>query len=200
MNTIRILIADDHPLFLEGIRAILAEEESVQVVAEAADGIQAIELAKKHNPDIVVMDITMPNMDGIEATKAIKALAPKIKVIALSIHSGKQFVKDMLNAGASGYLLKDSAPDELVIALQKVSEGDMYLSSAITHIALMKEEPDLKPQNILYTKLHKPSVTMTMLSGKRSWINLKKTKTVPLPLYQLLPDMGKACWSAPGLI
>ncbi len=194
MKTITVLIVDDHPLFVQGIRAILAEEDNIQIIAEAGDGLQAIEMVEKHKPDIAIMDITMPNMDGIEATKKIKTISPETRVIALSIHSGKHFVKDMIAAGASGYLLKDSAPDELVIALHKIASGDMYLSSAITHIALMKDEPEPEPRshNILYTKLHKPSVTSDYVLRQELINKLEDNKDRPFTLVSASAGYGKS--------
>jgi len=141
---VKIILVDDHPLFLKGLRAILDTEE-VEILAEANDGFEAIEMVKKYNPEVVVMDINMPNFSGIDATKQILAENPEIKVLALSMHSGKQYVKSMLDAGAVGYLLKDSGPDEFLTAIKKVIKGDMYLSSAITSIALGRDESQIKP-------------------------------------------------------
>ena len=133
---VKVVIVDDHPVFLAGIRTILESNKEVLLIGEAKDGQEAIKLVAEKLPDIVVMDISMPHMDGIQATKHIRSTFPDTKVLALSIHSGKRFIKEMLDAGASGYLLKDSAPDELVTAIFKISEGDMYLSSTITRSAL----------------------------------------------------------------
>ena len=127
---IKILLVDVHPLFRKGLRLIFEEEPDMSVVGEAGDGIEAIERARELSPDVVVMDITMPNLNGIEATRHILAESPDTKVVALSIHDSKQFVQDMLSAGAVGYVLKDSAPEELPDSIRKVLQGEVYLSSA----------------------------------------------------------------------
>jgi DNA-binding NarL/FixJ family response regulator len=134
----KILIVDDHPVFRAGLLALIESESELDVCGEAEDGEQAISQVKKLNPDIVIIDINMPRLNGIEATSQILAIHPNIKVIALSINTGEQIVKDMLNAGAVGYLLKDETPEELVNAIKKINKGDIYLSSKITRAALGK--------------------------------------------------------------
>ena len=139
----KILIADDHPVFLSGLRALFESEKQIEVCGEAKDGQEAIDLVKKLEPDIVIMDINMPGMNGIVATREILSIRENTKVLALSIHSDRQFVKEMLDAGAAGYLLKNDAPEELVKAIEIVNKGDMFLSPAITRAALSKDEPEL---------------------------------------------------------
>lgn len=133
---IKILLADDHKILRDGIRALLAKEPDFEVVGEADTGGTAIELACDLKPDVVIMDIGMPDMNGIEATREIMAKVPDIKVIALSMHSDKRFVSEMLKAGACGYLLKDSAFEELVTAIHTVISNRMYLSPVITDVAI----------------------------------------------------------------
>ncbi|MDX2430230.1 MAG: response regulator, partial [Bacteroides sp.] len=158
---IRILLVDDHPLFRAGIRGILDLHDDIRVEGEATNGIEALKLVNEIVPDLVIMDISMPQMDGIETTKRILDEHPHIKVLALSIHAGKRFVKQMLDAGAAGYLLKDSAPDELITAIRKMAKGDMYLSSAITSIAL--NETHASKENdaplMLNTRLYRPRIS-----------------------------------------
>lgn len=115
---------------------LLNEEEDIDVIGEAEDGEEAIKVAVELSPDVIVMDITMPNVDGIEATRRIVSKLPHVKVIPLSIHSGKRFVENMLRAGAAGYLLKESAPEELVNAIRSVHQGDICLSSAISGVVV----------------------------------------------------------------
>lgn len=107
--SIRILLADDHTMVREALRALLEKEQDVSVVGEAGDGNETLELARRFSPDIVLMDVGMPNMDGIETTSKLLALLPKVKVIALSAHSEKRFVTGMLEAGAAGYIVKSNA-------------------------------------------------------------------------------------------
>jgi two-component system response regulator NreC len=133
---IKILLVDDHVLLRKGISLLLQEENEMLVVGEANNGEEAMALVKELKPDIVVMDISMPKLNGIEATRRIVATSPESKVIALSIHSAKNFVEGMLDAGASGYLLKESLPEELIQAICVVMDGKMYLSSAVTDIVV----------------------------------------------------------------
>jgi DNA-binding NarL/FixJ family response regulator len=133
--TARILVVDDHEMFRDGIRRLL-ERNGFNVIGEAGDGQQAMTAVRELSPDLVIMDISMPNVDGIEATGEIMASSPDTKVIALSIHGGKRFVEHMLQAGAVGYLLKDSAPKQLVEAVHTVLKGQIYLSPAITGLVV----------------------------------------------------------------
>ncbi len=133
---VRILIADDHKIVREGLRALIEKHENMEVVAEAETGLDAVRLTQRLEPHVVIMDLGMPQMNGIEATREITANSRKIKVIALSMHSDKRFVLQMLKAGASGYLLKDSAFEELIIAIKTVMSNQSYLSPKITDVVL----------------------------------------------------------------
>jgi DNA-binding NarL/FixJ family response regulator len=134
--TTRILLADDHVIVRDGIRALLERESDLKVIGEAENGRQAVQQAAKLSPDLVVMDIAMPDLNGIEATRQLRAQNPRIKIIALSMHADKRFVTEMLQAGASGYLLKNCAFKQLVNAIRTVIGGEMYLSSSITGIVV----------------------------------------------------------------
>jgi two-component system, NarL family, response regulator NreC len=129
------LIADDHRIMREGLRSLLEKSGRFECIAEADDGYQAVKLAKELHPDIVIMDIAMPNLNGIEATRQIKTELPEIEVIVLSMHATRNYVAQVLQAGASAYLLKDSAFEELSTALLAISRGGMYLSPAIAKTA-----------------------------------------------------------------
>lgn len=129
--SINILLADDHKLIRDGLRALIAGEEDMNVVAEADNGRDAVALARQHTPDIIVMDINMPDLNGIDATKEIIKENPGVKVIALSVHSTTRFVKEMLKAGVSGYLVKHCAYEELATAIRTVMKDKPYLSSQI---------------------------------------------------------------------
>ena len=132
----RIILVDDHQLLRAGLRTLLSKERDLEIVAEASDGREAVKLVTKHSPDVVIMDIGMPNLNGIEATRQIREIAPRTRVVALSMHSGAQFVSRMLEAGASAYLLKDSAHEELLHAVRAVTAGQVYLSPAITGVVV----------------------------------------------------------------
>lgn len=131
-----VLIADDHQLFREGLVNLISSAPDVEVVGEAKDGREATEKAKKIKPDVVLIDIGMPEMNGIEATRIIKKDNPKIKVIAVSMHSDRQFVKGALEAGADGYLLKNCTYRQLIDAIQSVISGKKYLSDDITEMVI----------------------------------------------------------------
>jgi DNA-binding NarL/FixJ family response regulator len=130
-----ILIVDDHALYREGIRGLL-QRKGFCVVGEAGDGREALEKVRELSPDVVVMDITMPNLDGIKATRGIMAASPNTKVIGLSMHGGKRFIEDMLQAGAVGYILKDAAPEQLVDGVHAVLKGETYMSPAVTGLVV----------------------------------------------------------------
>lgn len=126
---LRILIADDHVLFREGMKSLLKNEDGIELIASASDGLEALELAGELRPDIVLMDVTMPRMNGIIATGKIVSKFPDIKVIVLSMHSDRRFIAETLKAGARGYLLKESSPQTVVEAIRSVAEGNIYLSA-----------------------------------------------------------------------
>jgi DNA-binding NarL/FixJ family response regulator len=132
----RVLLADDHRIIREGLRSLLQKQPDMEVVDEAEDGITAVRLTEKLHPDIVIMDIGMPDLNGIEAARQIIARVKNVKVIALSMHSDKRFVLEMLKAGASGYLLKDCAFEELIGAIRTVRSGQIYLSNRVTGVVV----------------------------------------------------------------
>ena len=130
-NKIRVLIADDHALVREGIVAFLKFTEDIEVVAEAADGLEAIEKALKFRPDIILMDISMPKLGGLEATVEIKKTDPSIKILVLTQYDDKEYISRFLKAGVSGYLLKRAVGSDLVSAIRAVREGETYLYPAV---------------------------------------------------------------------
>ena len=141
MGKIKILIADDHAVVREGTRQILEQEADLDVVAEAADGEEAIRLASKSKPDVAIMDIAMPKVDGIEATKRIKALHPDIAVLVLTAYDDDQFVFGLLEAGAAGYLLKSVRGRELIDAVRRIYAGESVLHPAIARKVLNRFVP-----------------------------------------------------------
>ena len=130
-NKTTILIADDHPLFRRSVRAVLENESDFEIVGEASDGVEAVRLADEVQPDVVLMDITMPELDGLEATRQIKAKRPEIAVLVLTIHSDEQHAVEILGAGAAGYLTKSVFGEEIVHAIRGVISGEMVLSPTI---------------------------------------------------------------------
>jgi DNA-binding NarL/FixJ family response regulator len=133
MVPIRVLLADDHTLVRAGIRALVEAVDGAQIVAEAATGREAVALAREHAPDLVVMDISMKEVNGIEATEAIVADAPQRRVLILSMHAAAEFVRRAMKAGAAGYVLKDSAPQELRLAIESLARGETYVSPRVSH-------------------------------------------------------------------
>jgi DNA-binding NarL/FixJ family response regulator len=133
---IKVLLADDHVMMRGGLRMLLEQNAEIAVVGEAEDGRETVRIAKKLQPDVVVMDIAMPDMNGIEATRQLVADCPGIKVIALSMHSDRHFVSEMLKAGAKAYLLKQCAVDELITAIKTVLKNQTYLSPCISGVVV----------------------------------------------------------------
>jgi len=133
---VRVLLADDHQILRQGLRTLLEREPDVRVVGEATDGREAVAQAAALRPDVVVMDLSMPGLNGIEATRRIVAAQPKTKVVGLSMHADRQYVRAMFEAGAAGYLLKNSAYEELLSALRVVVGGRPFVSPAIADVVL----------------------------------------------------------------
>lgn len=131
---IRILLADDHTVVRDGLRALLEKQPDIAVVAEAGDGRDSVRLAEEHEPDVVIMDIAMPNMNGIEATRRILASRPKTAVVILSMHQDESYVLRSLKAGAKGYLLKDSLRSDVIDAIRAVAQGRSYLTRKVSRI------------------------------------------------------------------
>ncbi|MCD6394118.1 MAG: response regulator transcription factor, partial [Planctomycetes bacterium] len=134
--TLRVLLVDDHEIMRQGLRLLLEKNSDMEVVGEANDGLKAIELTKELEPDVVVMDVNMPGVDGADATRRIVNDQPDTRIVALSMHSKKGFIIEMLKAGASGYVLKENAFSELVNAITTVMCNEIYLSSKITRIVV----------------------------------------------------------------
>ena len=133
---IKILIADDHQILRQGLRTLLEKEPDLEVVAEADNGRSTVRLARETQPEVIIMDVAMPDLNGIEATRQIISEMPKVKVIALSMYADRRFVANMLKAGASGYLLKDCASEELVRAIRVVLTHKTFLSPGVADIVV----------------------------------------------------------------
>jgi len=132
MTTLRILLAEDHKVMREGLRMVVDRERDMEVVGEADNGLAAIALTQQLRPDVVIMDVSMPELDGLKATEALKRLVPNAKILILTRHTDSSYVKQLLTSGASGYVLKQSASEDLVRAIQRVAAGHTYLDPAIT--------------------------------------------------------------------
>lgn len=149
MDKMRILLAEDHKVVREGTRKLLESQSDFEVVGEASDGIEAVELAKSHKPEIVIMDVSMPRLNGIEATKQIKALYPNMAVLVLTGYDDDEYIFALLEAGAAGYLLKESSGEELIDAIRQVMTGEPVLhpkimKKVLNRLRSQSEEPPVQ--------------------------------------------------------
>lgn len=166
---IKILLVDDHKILRDGIRSLVKGYDDMEVIGEAADGRTALMMVQKLSPDVVIMDITMPDCNGIDATRKILADHPNIKVIALSMHRDKQFVSEIFRAGACGYLIKDSAFDELEHAIRVVMEGKTYINPQIASLvveSLVSQSRSPNPQAFSLLTEREREVLQLISEGK----------------------------------
>lgn len=144
---VSIILVDDHPMFRQGLQSLISHEPHLHVIAVTGDGRSILNLVRVQPPDLIVMDITLPGMSGIQATRQILAEFPLIKIIALSIHNNLVFVEEMLNAGARGYVLKSSAFEELLLAIQQVLNGNLFLSENVKECIHLPDQESPMPLN-----------------------------------------------------
>jgi len=155
MDKIKVLLADDHPVVREGLNVMLGTAPDIEVVAEAGDGFEAVDKANKHQPDVVLMDLRMPNLDGLEATRRIKKQLPSTVVIVLTVYDNDAYVMDAVKAGAGGYLLKDASKDLLINTIRAVNSGGMLVKTSLLREAFqgLTEATDVqlakKPTSIM---------------------------------------------------
>jgi len=194
---IKILLADDHKILRNGLHALIEKQENLELIGEVENGQKAVQLTCELKPDIVIMDISMPDLNGIEATQQIIAKTTGVKVIALSVHSDKRFVAGMLKAGASGYLLKENTFEELVKAVHTVIEGNIYISPAILNIIVedyVRNLPeDAQSENHLLTARER-NVLLLLVEGKNmkqiaSQLNIS-IKTVDIHRSHIMKKLG----------
>jgi DNA-binding NarL/FixJ family response regulator len=166
-NQIKIILVDDHELLRDGLRNIIEQNSNMQIVGEASDGREAIKICSNLIPDIVVMDVAMPGLNGVEATRQIHKTHPKIKIIGLSMHSSKQLIQGMFKAGALGYLLKDGAAVELITAINIVMQNKKYLSKDINQefLIILKEKKALEKAQLSFRE---KEVLQLIAEGKSS--------------------------------
>ncbi len=186
-RAIRVLLADDHTIVRQGLKLILAAQPDFEVVGEAANGREAAELAEKLKPDIVLMDVQMPDLNGIEATRRMVAANARIKVLVLSMHKEALYVREVLKAGARGYILKDAIDTELLSAMRSVARGDGYISQAVsgTLVADYREQSS-NPLDLLSTR--EREVLQLIAEGKT---NKEVATRLNLSVYTVDSHRGK---------
>jgi len=155
MKKIRVLIADDHKIVRIGLRGILEKEQGIEVIGEAGDGQKVLDILKDHDADVILMDIDMGRTDGIETTGEVKRLYPDIRILALTMHEEQGHIVGMLEAGASGYILKDTGREELLTAIHTVYKGDSYFSNNVS-ATLLKALTNVKSRSAAKTTHHSP--------------------------------------------
>lgn len=163
---IRVLLVDDHPLVLDGINACLSSEPGIEVVGQASNGVEAIEEAGKLEPDVILMDVSMPVMNGLEATQELKSRYPSSRVLILSMHENREYILQLIQSGAAGYVLKDVSSDELVKAIEVVHQGGTYFSSRASETLVNKLDDvtnDSRPDNADRPTLTKREETVLKL-------------------------------------
>jgi DNA-binding NarL/FixJ family response regulator len=185
MTPYRILLAEDHALFREGIKMIIKRDPGLEVVGEVGDGLDLLECLKKTTPDMIILDITMPNLQGLDALKEIKTSYPDIKVLVLTMHKSKGHLLLAFSAGADGYLLKENSYNDLFAAIEKIRQGSHYISSLVSNqvIDLFRQEPgklfprrDLSPRERSVLKLISQGKTSKQIAEQLS-ISLPTVQT-----------------------
>ncbi len=207
--SITIIIVDDHTLFRKGLRSILEDAQDLRVIDEADNGQEAINLVKSLSPDVVIMDISMPEMTGVEATRHILDKHPGTKIIALSVHSTRQYIEDMLRVGASGYILKGDDPKKLIAGIRAVMRGEIYLTSSVTGVVVseivnqgsegrpssMEGEEKIQANHIFAikrTKLHRPHVSKELIPREQLVDILQNGRHRPFTLISAPAGYGKS--------
>jgi len=186
-RVINIILADDHAIVRQGLKLILSAHEDLHVVGEAANGREAVELAQRLKPDVVLMDVAMPELNGIEATRQMIAANPRTRVLVLSMHKEALYVREILRAGARGYILKDAIDKELVEAVRSVAQGDGYISPAVSGALLSDYRQNVTdPLDLLSSREHE--VLRLIAEGKT---NKEVASQLNLSVYTVDSHRGK---------
>jgi len=189
-SPIRVVLADDHALVRAGIRSLLGAMHDVQVVGEAASGEEALQLAERERPDVILMDIAMKGITGLEAAARVRERQPEVRVVILSMHSGEEYVLQALRAGAVGYLLKDAATGELELALRSVMRGESWLSPAVSRQVVAGYAQHLGGEvgpDVLTARQREVLIALT-IDGVATEDLARRLNTTPGALYKTLHD------------
>jgi two-component system response regulator NreC len=186
-STIRILLADDHTILRQGLKLILSSQPDLQVVGEAANGNEVVQLAQELRPDIVLLDVAMPELNGIDATRRMMETNPKLRILVLSMHKEAVYVREILRAGARGYLLKDVIDSELLSAVRSVARGDGYVSPAVSSALLSDYRQNIHDPIDLLTKRER-EVLQLIAEGKT---NKEVAAKLNLSVYTVDSHRGK---------
>jgi DNA-binding NarL/FixJ family response regulator len=192
---IRLVLADDHPIFRAGLRSLLKTQPDVEILAEVEDGLGAVEAARTQKPDIVVIDVSMPGMNGLEATRRITTEAPRAKVLCLSMHSDRRFVDAALRSGAHGYLLKECALEELVMAIHAVLAGQIYMSPRLGDVVLTGYRAEGHERSVLSLLTSREREALQLLAEGHAAIDIAtrlhlSVKTVGTHREHLMQKLG----------
>ena len=201
MNKITIVLADDHVLVRKGIRAMLESDTDIQVIGEASNGLEALETAKKLNPDILVLDIRMPEMNGLEAAAKLGGYSPSTKAVILSMHDSEEYVLQALDAGAYGYLLKDTDKTEFVKALKQVHTGIKYFSGAVSNVLanrLLGARPFTSKSSVEEDEYHltkrEKEILRMVIDGKHNKeiadASAKSVRTIETHRFNIMKKLG----------
>jgi DNA-binding NarL/FixJ family response regulator len=186
-STIKILLADDHTIVRQGLKLILSSQPDLQVVGEAANGRETVELAQQLRPDVVLLDVAMPELNGIDATRRMMETNPRLRILVLSMHKEAVYVREILKAGARGYLLKDVIDTELVNAVRSVARGDGYISPAVSGALLSDYRQNITDPVDLLTKRER-EVLQLIAAGKT---NKEVAAQLNLSVYTVDSHRGK---------
>jgi len=163
---INILLVDDHPLVRDGIRARLESEEGVSVIGEAQNGQEALDFVAQRAPDVALMDVSMPVMNGLDATKIFKEQHPEVRVLILSMHDSREYILQLIQSGASGYILKDVSSDELIKAIETVHQGGTYFSSSASQSLFSADQPQTQTEEVAALTPREATVLKQLAEGK----------------------------------
>ena len=191
----RVILADDHKILREGLRTLLEQEKDIHVVGEADNGRSSVKLTGELAPDVVIMDVAMPDLNGIDATRRITVAQPQARVLALSMHSDGRYVKGMLQAGARGYILKDCAAEELTHAIRTVMAGQIYVSPGVTGAIVNDYVRQLSSTDVPATLTHREREVLQLLAEGGSTANIAielhlSVKTIETHRKRIMDKLG----------